>query len=56
MSGIKTDDLAVVIIITAPFVVGAAMEFLPAWIAAPIVFVCGIFWICSAKFLREYKE
>lgn len=50
---IKKDDLACILVLTIPFVVGAALEFLPAWISVPITFSLGILWLGSAATLKS---
>ena len=39
-----------------PFVVGAALEFLPTWLSFPMTFIVSIFWLGTMVQIGEYKR
>jgi 4-hydroxybenzoate polyprenyltransferase len=39
-------------ILLLPFVFSASLEFLPTWVAVPIAFICGTFWLSAIVTLR----
>jgi len=43
-------------IITLPFVISAAFEFLPAWLYWPIAVICGIAWFGAFVNLSEVNH
>jgi hypothetical protein len=43
-------------VIVGPFVVGAALEFLPTWLSFPMTFVVSIFWLGTMGQIAEYKR
>lgn len=51
----KKDRLAFWMVIGAPFVIGAAVEFLPAWLALPLVFVGVMLWLGAFLTLKDRK-
>lgn len=51
----KKDRTAFWVVIGAPFVGGATMEFLPMWVALPTLFVCGLLWLGAFLTLRDRK-
>jgi len=53
-----TEDklIALGIVIVGPFVVGAALEFLPTWLSFPMTFIVSIFWLGTMVQIGEYKR
>lgn len=50
----KRDTLAVILILGIPFLIGAALEFLPAWLGIPAIFGMGIIWYgCYLSIIEE---
>lgn len=43
-------------IVTLPFVISAAIEFLPAWIYLPIALICGMAWFVACGILVEKEK
>jgi hypothetical protein len=43
-------------IITLPFVISAAVEFLPAWVYGPIALIGGMAWLGACAMLIEKEE
>jgi hypothetical protein len=43
-------------IITLPFVISAAVEFLPAWVYWPIALLCGMAWVGACCILIEKEK
>ena len=43
-------------IVTLPFVISAAIEFLPAWIYWPIALICGMAWFGACGILVEKEK
>ena len=43
-------------IITLPFVISAAVEFLPAWLYCPIALIGGMAWLGACAILIEKEE
>jgi len=43
-------------IITLPFVISAAVEFLPAWVYWPIALLCGMAWVGACAMAIEEKN
>ena len=43
-------------IITLPFVISAAVEFLPAWVYWPIALLGGMAWIGACAILNEKEN
>jgi 4-hydroxybenzoate polyprenyltransferase len=39
-------------ILLLPFVFSASIQFLPNWVAIPIAFICGFFWLGAIVTLR----
>ena len=48
--------IAYLYIITLPFVISAAVEFLPAWVYWPIALLCGMAWLGAGLILGEEKN
>jgi hypothetical protein len=43
-------------IITLPFVISWAIEFLPAWLYWPIGLICGMAWMGACAILAEKEQ
>lgn len=43
-------------VITLPFIISGAFEFLPAWIYWPIALLCGMAWLGACAILAEKEE
>ncbi len=43
-------------IVTMPFIVSAAIEFLPAWLYWPIALICGMSWLGACAILAEKEQ
>ncbi len=43
-------------IVTIPFIISAAIEFLPAWLYWPIALICGMSWLGACAILAEKEE
>ncbi len=43
-------------IITLPFVISAAVEFLPAWIYWPTSLICAMAWVGACVILTETEQ
>jgi len=53
---VKRKTNAYLHIITLPFVVSAAFEFLPAWLYWPIALIAGMTWLGACGMLIEKEE